>query len=343
MTTLNLENLSAGYGRSRRDPLVVVRDVSVELRAGEMVCLLGPNGAGKSTLMRTVAGMQPPVAGRVFLNGEDIHRLSPRELAKRLSVVLTDRVSIGVLSAYALVSLGRYPYTDWTGRLTDRDHKAVQGALQAVGADDLASRNVIELSDGERQRIMVARALAQETPLMVLDEITAFLDLPRRVEIMRILRDLAHVTGKAILLSTHDLELALRSADRLWLLPRNGAFQHGSPEELVLSGAFESAFHSEGVDFDRSTGAFRLHRGQGRSIVLEGDGIHATWTARALEREGFQVVSASATDLPHSDMTRIKVVTDREACLWQIFNDDGESEYETLDGAIQSIRSAARN
>jgi len=124
-----------------------------------MVCLLGPNGAGKSTLMRTVAGMQPPVTGRVSLNGEDIHRLPPRELAKRLSVVLTDRVSVGVLSAYALVALGRYPYTDWTGRLTDRDHKAVQTALQAVGAEDLASRNVIELSDGERQRIMVARSL----------------------------------------------------------------------------------------------------------------------------------------------------------------------------------------
>jgi iron complex transport system ATP-binding protein len=151
MTTLNLENLSAGYTRARRDPLVIVCDVSVELDAGEMVCLLGPNGAGKSTLMRTMAGMQPPLRGRVSLNGEDIHRLPARELAKRLSVVLTDRVSVGVLSAYALVALGRYPYTDWMGRLTDRDHKAVQAALQAVGAEDLASRNVIELSDGERQ------------------------------------------------------------------------------------------------------------------------------------------------------------------------------------------------
>jgi iron complex transport system ATP-binding protein len=343
MTTLTLERLSAGYSRARREPLVIVRDVSVELRAGEMVCLLGPNGAGKSTLMRTVAGMQPPVTGRVSLNGEDIHRLPARELAKRLSVVLTDRVSVGVLSAYALVALGRYPYTDWTGRLTDRDHKAVQTALQAVGAEDLASHNVIELSDGERQRIMVARSLAQETPLMLLDEITAFLDLPRRVEIMRILRDLAHITGKAILLSTHDLDLALRSADRLWLLPRNGSFQSGSPEQLVLSGAFESAFHSEGVDFDRSTGAFRLHRGHGRSIVLEGEGVHATWTGRALEREGFRVVPVSGADLRHSDVPRIKVVNrDRETCIWRI-DDNRECEYETLDAAIQSIRKEIQN
>jgi iron complex transport system ATP-binding protein len=258
MNTLSLEKLSAGYIRARRDPLVVVRDVSIVLRAGEMVCLLGPNGAGKSTLMRTVAGMQPPVAGHVLLNGDEIHKLPPRDLAKRLSVVLTDRVSVGMLSAYALVALGRYPYTDWTGRLTDHDHAVIRNAIQAVGAEELAGHNITELSDGERQKIMIARALAQETPVMVLDEITAFLDLPRRVEVMRILRDLAHDAKKAILLSSHDLDLALRCADTIWLLPKDGVLQSGTPRNLIDSGAFENAFPAKGATFDRTSGSFHF-------------------------------------------------------------------------------------
>jgi iron complex transport system ATP-binding protein len=258
MSTLTLENLSAGYIRARRDPLVVVREICITLPAGEMVCLLGPNGAGKSTLMRTVAGMQPPINGRVFLNSDDIHKLAARDLAKRLSVVLTERVSIGMLTAYALVALGRYPYTDWTGRLTEHDHAVVRSAIQAVGAESLAAHNITELSDGERQKIMIARALAQETPIMVLDEITAFLDLPRRVEVMRILRDLAHDAKKAILLSTHDLDLALRSADKIWLLPKGGAFQSGTPSELINNGAFENAFQTQGARFDRASGSFHF-------------------------------------------------------------------------------------
>ncbi|MDP6039256.1 MAG: ATP-binding cassette domain-containing protein, partial [Candidatus Latescibacteria bacterium] len=162
-------------------------------------------------------------------------------------------------------------------------------AIQAISAQDLTHRNVGALSDGERQKVMIARALAQQPEVMVLDEPTAFLDLPRRVEMMALLQDLAHSTNKAILLSTHDLDLALRSADRIWLLPQGGPLQVGAPEDLILNGAFEMAFQSDGVHFDADTGAFQMNGQQGDGVALIGDGTFAYWTRRALERAGFQV------------------------------------------------------
>ena len=244
----------------------------------------GPNGAGKSTLMRTVAGMQPPLGGRVLLDGDDIHSMPARERARRLGVVLTEKVEAGLLTAYALVGLGRYPHTSWSGRLSQHDRKVVRKCIERVGAQDLAHRLVSDLSDGERQRIMMARALAQEPRLLVLDEITAFLDLPRRVDAMRLLRRVVRETSRAVLLATHDLELALRAADRVWLLPMGGQLETGAPEDLVLSGAFEAAFASEGVDFDRTRGAFVVHRHFVGEVELIGDGLARYWTARMLEQ-----------------------------------------------------------
>lgn len=282
---LSTHNLSIGYATGR--PLAGAIDVS--LQPGELVCLLGPNGAGKTTLIRTLAGMQPPLSGRVLLGGQDVRGLGPRALARQLSVVLTEKLEVGALSVYELVALGRYPYTDWMNRLKPRDHAAVEAALRAVGAAELAGRQCSELSDGERQRVMIARALAQEPELMILDEPTAFLDLPRRVEIMHLLRDLTRATGRAILLSTHDLDLALRSADRVWLLPSGGPLQVGAPEDLILSGAFSSAFHSEGARFDINSGTFTINGQGARAIRVIGDGTTAIWTRRALERQGCSI------------------------------------------------------
>ncbi|MBO9343739.1 MAG: ABC transporter ATP-binding protein, partial [Roseiflexus sp.] len=235
---LATEHLSIGYAPRRGPRRIVASNLNLTLHAGEVVCLLGPNGVGKSTLLRTLVGMQPPLDGRVWLDGVDLSTLSAREIARRVSVVLTERVEVGQLTVYALVALGRHPHTDWTGRLTPHDEAIVRQALEAVNAVNLAGRLVHELSDGERQRVMVARALAQEPLVVVLDEPTAFLDLPRRVEIMRLLRRLAHETQRAMILSTHDLDLALRSADLLWLMAPGGGVHAGAPEDLVLGGAF---------------------------------------------------------------------------------------------------------
>jgi iron complex transport system ATP-binding protein len=219
----------------------LIEGVSVALRPGELVCLLGPNGAGKSTLIRTLCGMQAPLAGRVLLGGEPLEKLSAREVARRMSLVLTERVAVGLMPVATLVALGRHPYTRWGGRLRPEDREAVWRAMADAGIEAMACRPVCELSDGERQKVMIARALAQEPQVMILDEATAFLDLPRRVELMHLLRRLTRSRRRAILLSTHDLELALRCADRLWLLPLGGPLQDGAPEDLVLSGAFGSA------------------------------------------------------------------------------------------------------
>ncbi|MCI0713306.1 MAG: ABC transporter ATP-binding protein [Chloroflexi bacterium] len=293
MSILKTHHLTIGYTALRKPDRVVSRDINVELVAGEMVCVIGPNGAGKSTLLRTLAGMQKPLGGEVKLLDDSVHSMDSKTLARRLSIVLTERVNVGMMSGYGLVALGRHPYTDWSGRLSERDEAVIRWAVEAVGATHLVERNVNELSDGERQKIMIARALAQEPTLMILDEPTAFLDLPRRVEIMHLLRNIARDTGRCVLLSTHDLDLALRNADRIWLMDAGGQLQVGAPEDLILSGAFQRAFRSEGIHFDINTGAFTINRPAGTEIQMVGDGVRAYWTKRALERVGFQVCRES--------------------------------------------------
>jgi len=279
---------ASGLGVGYQQP--ILKGLNLALRAGELVCLIGPNGAGKTTLMRTLAGMLKPLEGEVCLNGENMSRIKPLELARRLAVVLTERVEIGNLSAYGLAALGRYPYTGWHGKLTAKDRQVVERAMAQTGCLELAERSVRELSDGERQKVMIARALAQQPGVLLLDEPTAFLDLPRRVELMRLLRGLARETGSAILLTTHDLDLALRVADRLWLISSGGEFREGISEELALNGAIEEVFRSEGVRFDHERGAFQVNFPARGSVWLGGeDGIAVAWTWRALERMGFEV------------------------------------------------------
>jgi iron complex transport system ATP-binding protein len=285
---LVLRDLAIGYDAAG----VVAGGIRASLEAGELACLIGPNGSGKSTLLRTLAGLQPPLGGSIRIGGRELSELKPGELARQLAVVLTDEVSVGHITAEELVALGRSPYTDWTGRLTARDREMVRWAIDEVGAGSLAGRSVDALSDGERQRLMIARALAQDPQVLILDEVTAFLDLPRRVDVMRILRRLARTTGKAVLLSTHELDLALRSADRVWLLAPNGVLQTGAPEDLVLRGDFAEVFRSEGVHFDTSRGVFQIHGSAATPIRLIGEGAARFWTAHALEREGFHAVES---------------------------------------------------
>ncbi len=332
-TILQTHKLSIGYKHPRRPPQVVAADISVSLQGGELVCLLGPNGGGKSTLMRTLAGLQAPLAGAVKLAGKDIHHLRPRELARCLSIVLTDRIDVGMLSAYTLVALGRHPYTDWTGQLSQQDEAVVRWAIEAVGAADLAVRQVGELSDGERQKIMIARALAQESGLILLDEPTAFLDLPHRVDIMGILRKLAREAGRAVLLSTHDLDLALRSADKIWLLPLGDPLQVGAPEDLVLSGAFEATFRSGGVVFDPHTGSFRLNQQQSGLVNLIGDGLPALWTKRALEREGFEVTTTASWSA-----IRVEVMAQNGHSAWRVGMNDVEQDCSSVYDLISMLR-----
>jgi iron complex transport system ATP-binding protein len=280
---LGVRDLTTGYHDSRQLPVVLARELTAELSGG-LVCLLGPNSAGKSTLLNTLSGALRPLSGRVLLGGDDVHSLPAATRARRIGVVLTDRVATGLLTSYQVVCLGRHPYTDWLGRLSPRDHEVAEWALESTGASHLKNRWMAELSDGERQRVLVARALAQEPEVLLLDEVTAFVDLPHRVQLMRLLRAVARSSGTAVLLSTHDLDLALRTADRLWVLTRDSGLAEGGPEDLVLSGVFESAFRGEGIEFDRAEGSFRMHADSGPSVSVVGDGVEAVWTRRAVER-----------------------------------------------------------
>ncbi len=317
---LETRELSIGYRVRNRSPKVIAHGLDLSLERGRLVCLLGPNGAGKSTLMRTLAGLQPALSGSVMLAGKELAHYSPNALARQLSIVLTERIDVGLLSAYALVALGRYPYTDWRGTLSAEDEAIIQTAFESVGAVALADRPVSELSDGERQKVLIARALAQEPQLMLLDEPTAYLDLPRRVEIMQILRRLAHDSDRAILLSTHDLDLALRSADVLWLLS-NGELHVGAPEDLVLSGAFAAAFASEGVMFDAETGSFRVQQNGRGKVSVVGEGLSATWAARALEREGYRV---------HFGRNGSAIHVICNPTSWQLNHPTGHSQHDSL-------------
>lgn len=329
--TLELRDLSIGYTRSDGSAHRLAEGLNLSLRAGELVCLLGPNGAGKSTLMRTAAGMQKPLTGEVRLNGRDVQTLTAQQRARQFSMVLTERVTIGMLTAYDLVALGRSPHTDWAGNLGEADHRIIDAALRATGAASLAHRYVSELSDGERQKVMLARAFAQEPQLMILDEITAFLDLPRRVEIMQILRDLAHDQRRAILLSTHDLDLALATADRLWVLPLRGTLAEGTPEDLVLDGVFGAAFSSEGVHFDEERGAFATHARFDREVSLSGEGSVARWTQKALERRGYRVRTGPVTLPLHVTATRTA-----GASSWTLAHEDSAVPH----GSIASLLTA---
>jgi iron complex transport system ATP-binding protein len=334
MTLLQALDLAVGYRRFRQADAVIASGISVSLKAGDLICLLGPNGAGKTTLIRTLSGMQKPLAGRVLLDGKDIGSLTPQARARHLSLVLTDRIEVGMLSVYALVALGRHPYTDWQGRLTPQDEQMIRWAIQVVGAESLVSRNVSELSDGERQKVMIARALAQEPDVMVLDEPTAFLDLPHRVEVMQILRRLTRETGRAVLLSTHDLDLALRHADTIWLMPMNGQLVTGAPEDLVLSGAFETAFHSDGVIFDRQSGSFKAPPQPIGKLVIVGNGTTAIWTERALQRAGYEVLQGNNSSIDG----HITIITEHEQTRWRLIRGEETQECESIEALVAALR-----
>jgi iron complex transport system ATP-binding protein len=291
-------DLTVGYvHRHRTSP--ILEGVSLRLHEGELVCLLGPNGAGKSTLLRTLIGAQPPLAGTVRLEGADVAEMTPRERARYLSVVLTDRIEVGYLDVRSLVGFGRTPHLGWFTTLADHDREIVSWALDAAGATDLADRMVHELSDGERQRAMIARALAQQPRVLVLDEPTAFLDVTRRVELVALLQRLTATTGLAVLMSTHEVELAIHAADAVWLVQADGTYDAGGPEDLALDDRLHRAFTGREVMFDRRTGSFVVNRSMDHPprIVIHGDDELTGWAERAVRRAGWMPSSDAAVSL----------------------------------------------
>lgn len=236
MATLSFRQLSIGYTVSRRQH-VVVDDLTGVFPAATLTCLVGRNGTGKSTLLRTLAGLQQPLVGSVLIDDTPLNNLSAIERARLIGVVLTQRLEVQNLTVREVVAMGRSPYTGFFGTLSKADWEVVDEALRQVGMSPWADRYVQMLSDGERQKVMIAKALAQQTPVLVLDEPTAFLDYPSKVEMMKLLCRLAKEMDKTIVLSTHDIELAAKIATRFLLLSENG-LQEVQASEILMSFSF---------------------------------------------------------------------------------------------------------
>ena len=289
MTILSTHNLSIGYQKGKSST-IVLKNLNISLKRGSLVALVGANGIGKSTLLRTITSNQLPIEGYVTLNGKRFDEISKKELSKLLSIVNTDRTQAGGLTVRELVSLGRQPYTGFLGILDSNDRQIVETAMQNAGIAHKADSFLAELSDGERQKTMIAKALAQNTPVIILDEPTAFLDVESRMETMLLLHRLAHEQGKAILLSSHDLSQSMMLADELWIITHDRQLIHGNTEDLALSGAMDKIFKSENISFDLTHGDYCIKLACAKQIGLDcADKSLYRCIANALARNGYEI------------------------------------------------------
>ena len=301
-TTIRLRDLSIGYP-DKHNTKRVAEHLNASIHSGELTCLLGTNGVGKSTLLRTLSAFQPPLGGTIDLLDRPLSTYDDRQLATVIGVVLTENSDIRNMTVEELVGLGRSPYTGFWGTLKESDRRIVHEAIARVRIEPLTQRMVHTLSDGERQKVMIAKALAQETPIIFLDEPTAFLDFPSKVEVMQLLHNLTHTLQKTVFMSTHDLELALQIADKIWLMDRTNGIAIGTPEDLSLEGKLSSFFSRKGITYDTETGFFRIDTDYRREIHLHGHGSRYAMVRKALQRNGIRADRHVADDSLHIDTT----------------------------------------
>jgi len=253
-TILSTSNLSIGY-KTKKAVAPIAQNLNLNLASGKLIALIGGNGIGKSTLLRTITGIQPPLAGNVFLNDKNINTYKPLDLAQNLSLVLTEKLPSSNLSVFELIALGRQPYTNWIGTLSPTDIKKIQEAMQLTQIEHLAQKRHFEISDGQLQKVLIARALAQDTPLIILDEPTTHLDLLHKVSLFKLLKKLTQETQKCILFSTHDIDLAIQLSDEMIIMTPEMVVQD-APCNLISKGSFDTLFKDEHIVFDAEKGKF---------------------------------------------------------------------------------------
>ncbi|RZS96598.1 ABC transporter ATP-binding protein [Cecembia calidifontis] len=282
---LKAESLSIGYHKAGRKK-VVAENLNFHLEKGKLTCLLGPNGVGKSTLIKTIMGQIPAIQGNITLLEKPLREYSLHEISKKISVVLTEKVSTGSLTVRQLVELGRIPHTGWLGQLRQQDKEKVEKAIEATNIQYLSECHLSELSDGQLQKAMIARALAQDGEILILDEPTAHLDLVNRLEIMHLLKKLAKKAHKAILITTHDLEVAIETADVFWLMQCGIPLVIGIPEDLIIRNQMNVLLPGKGLAFDALSGKI-IQKDQKNSVNIEGPQIPVIWIKAALAKKGF--------------------------------------------------------
>lgn len=272
MDLFKLKQLDVGYGNS-----VIVGNVEIELQHGQILCLMGPNGSGKSTIIKTITQHIKKLGGKVFIGEEDIEKLSNIEQAKKMSVVLTDRINPHLMTAEEIVATGRYPHTNKFGKMTEADYIAVDDAIKIVDGEVLKHKEFLSLSDGEKQRIMIARAICQEADLIILDEPTSFLDIRYKIDLLGILRTLARKKNKIIILSLHELDLIPKIADKIILILDKDNYLYGTPEEIISDTSIRKAFDIKNGSYNTLLGNIELARRDTSSKIFvvggEGKGI----------------------------------------------------------------------
>lgn len=286
MIILKTENLFAGYGKK-----VVVENVNISSIKGQVVCFLGPNGAGKTTILRTLSGLLDPVKGEVYIKEEKISNINKKDLSKQLAVVLTKKFEGGLMTCYEVVSMGRYPHTGFFGRLSQEDNEKVFEALKTVNAENLAERYFDELSDGEKQKILVARALVQEPEVIILDEPTTHLDIRHRLELVDILKKLSKEKGIAVILSLHEIDIAIKSCDKVILVKDNKVLAYGVPEDVVNENIIKKLYGIQDASFNNLLGSIELSNKLKPQVFVIGGSGYGAPIYRALTKQGIGVAT----------------------------------------------------
>ena len=279
-----LEAASLHVGYEKR---VVIQDVNIQALKGQVICLIGPNGAGKSTILRTLSGMLAPVEGTVCLGRDDIHALKPADLARQMAVVLTERTNLTLTTAYEVAAMGRIPYTGFFGRLSAEDHAIVCQSLETVGAAHLARRDYPSLSDGEKQKVLIARALAQKPSLIILDEPTSHLDIHHKIEVVRILNRLAASQGLTVVLALHDVDIAIKSCQFVLMVKDGQVVGQGRPEDVIGPDTIRQLYDIEGAGFDALLGSLELGNDRPPEIFVAAGAGTGIPVYRLLSRMGF--------------------------------------------------------
>ncbi len=320
---LSTKGLCIGYGEK-----VIGENINLEAHSNEMVCLLGQNGVGKSTLLRTLSNLQVPLSGNVLIGDNEINSLSHQELSRVLGIVTTDKIGIQNMTVKELVSLGRYPYTNWLGKLDAADKAKVDESITLCKVDYIADKKIGDLSDGQRQKAMIARVLAQDTRIVLLDEPTAHLDLINRAEIMKLLSEIKQ--NRCIIISTHELSLSMQFADKLWLMNFNQPMVTGIPEDLALGGQINRSFHEQEFEIDVLTGNVQFQNQSTNSINLIGEGTAFEWTKHALERIGYELDGHS------QDLLKVDIVSGQLS--WQLTVAGTDVNGITLELLVQKLK-----
>jgi iron complex transport system ATP-binding protein len=294
--SLQTRNLEIGYPSVKGNMTFTRSSITLSARKGEIIALIGPNGIGKSTLLQTLAGLKKKISGDILLGNRPADSFSAKELSQILSYVSTDKVQAPLMSVAELVAYGRFPYTGWLGSLRADDCEKVAESMKKVGISHLAGKMINEISDGERQRAMIARALAQDTPVVILDEPTAFLDIRNTHTIFHLLHSLAKEDQKTVILSTHDLNIALREMDKLWIMLESETLE-GAPEDAVLQGWLNHLFQDDQVGFNAEKGEFFFRKDQAGTVMITGEGLPYMLTVKALERKGYLVSGDETSDI----------------------------------------------